>query len=67
MHMPAQDLQTIPVTWPFSVWGLDLVGPFKKAPGGYTHLLMVVDKFTQVDWGQTNRQARIIGSRRFLQ
>jgi hypothetical protein len=26
-HLPAQALQTIPITWPFSVWGLDLVGP----------------------------------------
>jgi hypothetical protein len=26
-HLPAQTLQTIPITWPFSVWGLDLVGP----------------------------------------
>jgi hypothetical protein len=24
---PAQALQTIPITWSFAVWGLDLVGP----------------------------------------
>jgi transposase-like protein len=29
------------------VWGLDLVRPFKKAPGGHTHLLVVIDKFTK--------------------
>ena len=29
------------------VWGLDMVGPLKKAPGGFTHLLMMVDKFTK--------------------
>ena len=34
----------IPITWPFAVWGLDLVGPFKKAPGGFTHLLVIIDK-----------------------
>ncbi|XP_039834486.1 uncharacterized protein LOC120695262 [Panicum virgatum] len=27
MHLPAHALQTIPITWPFAVWGLDLVGP----------------------------------------
>lgn len=27
--------------------GLDLVGPFKKAPEGFTHLLMVIDMFTK--------------------
>ena len=37
----------IPITWPFVVWGLDLVGPLKKAPGCYTHLLVTVDKFTK--------------------
>jgi len=37
----------IPITWPFVVWGLDLVGPLKRAPGGYTHLLVTVDKFTK--------------------
>ena len=29
------------------VWGLDLVGPIKRAPEGYTHLLVTVDKFTK--------------------
>src|SRR3954470_11717956 len=28
-HVPAQELRMIPVTWPFIVWGLDIVGPFK--------------------------------------
>ena len=37
----------IPITWPFMVWGLDLVGPLKKAPVGYTHLLVTIDKFTK--------------------
>jgi ribonuclease HI len=32
-HLPAQALQTIPITWLFAVWGLDLVGPLQKAPG----------------------------------
>jgi hypothetical protein len=30
-HLPAQQLQTIPVTWPFACWGWDMIGPFKKA------------------------------------
>jgi hypothetical protein len=42
-HLPAQALQTIPITWSFAVWGLDLVGPLQKAPGGYTHLLVTLD------------------------
>ena len=35
-HLPAQQLQTIPIAWPFACWGLDMIGPFKKAQGGYT-------------------------------
>jgi transposase InsO family protein len=46
-HLPAQALQTIPITWSFDVWGLDLVGPLQKAPGGYTHLLVAIDKFSK--------------------
>jgi ribonuclease HI len=46
-HLPAQALQTIPITWPFAVWGLDLVGPLQKAPGGFSHLLVAIDKFSK--------------------
>jgi transposase InsO family protein len=27
--------------------GLDIVGPLRKAPGGYTHLLVAIDKFSK--------------------
>jgi transposase InsO family protein len=33
--------------WTFAVWGLDIIGPLRKAPGGYTHLLVTVDKFSK--------------------
>jgi hypothetical protein len=50
-------MQTIPITWPFSTSGLDLVGPFKKAKGGFTHIFIVVDKFTK--WIKTKLAASI--------
>jgi transposase InsO family protein len=46
-HLPAQALQIIPITWPFAVWGLDLVDPLQKASGGFTHLLVAIDKFSK--------------------
>lgn len=46
-HQPAAALKTIPITWPFAVWGIDMVGPFRTARGGMTHLLVAVDKFTK--------------------
>jgi transposase InsO family protein len=46
-NLPVHALQTIPVTWPFAVWGLDIAGPLQKAIEGYTHLLVAVDKFSK--------------------
>jgi hypothetical protein len=46
-NTPAVALKTIPLTWPFAVWGLDMVGPFKTVPEGLMHLLGAVDKFTK--------------------
>ena len=46
-HVPATELKTIPITWPFAVWGLDMVGPLRTASRGFTHLLVAVDKFTK--------------------
>jgi hypothetical protein len=37
----------IPVTWPFAVWGLDIVGPLRKALRGYTDQLVAIDKFSK--------------------
>jgi hypothetical protein len=46
-HVPAQELWMIPITWPFAVRGLDMVGPFKQSKDKKTHLLVAVDKFTK--------------------
>jgi hypothetical protein len=46
-NLPVHTLQTIPVTWPFAVWGLDIIGPSRKEPWGYTHLLVAIDKFSK--------------------
>jgi ribonuclease HI/transposase InsO family protein len=46
-RLPAQALQMIPITSLFAVWGLDLVGPLQKAPGGFSHLLVAIDKFSK--------------------
>jgi transposase InsO family protein len=46
-NLPVHALQTIPVTWPFALWGQDIVGPLRKAPRGYTHLLVAIEKFSK--------------------
>jgi hypothetical protein len=59
-HTLASALKTIPLTWLFAIWGLDMVGPFKIAPGGLTHLLVAVDKFTK--WIEAKPIKKLDGS-----
>jgi hypothetical protein len=46
-HILAQALRTIPPSWAFTCWGLDSVGPFKAAQGGYTDIFVAIEKFTK--------------------
>ena len=46
-HVPAHNLITIPPSWPFACWSLDMIGPLTVAPGGFNHVLVAVDKFTK--------------------
>jgi transposase InsO family protein len=47
IHTPAQALQMIPPSWPFPVWGVDILGPFPRAVDGYRFLFIAIDKFTK--------------------
>jgi hypothetical protein len=47
MHLPAQALQTISLTCPFAMWGLDMVRPLRNTLRGFTHLLVAIDKFSK--------------------
>ena len=46
-HKPASALKTIPLAWPFAIWGLDMVGPLRTGRSGFTHVRVAVDKFTK--------------------
>jgi hypothetical protein len=46
-HIPAHSLITIPPSWPFACWSLHMTGPFTTAPGGFTHVLVAINKFTK--------------------
>jgi hypothetical protein len=59
-HTTAMALKTIPLNWPFAVWGLDMVGPFKTVPEGLTHLLVAMDKFT--NWIEAKPIKKLDGS-----
>jgi transposase InsO family protein len=46
-HVSSHQLHTIPITWSFSTWRMDLVGPFKKAKGGFTDIFVTMYKITK--------------------
>jgi ribonuclease HI len=47
IHTLAQALQMIPPSRPFAIWGVDILGPFPRAVGGYRFLFVAIDKFTK--------------------
>jgi hypothetical protein len=47
IHVPAHEIQTIPASWPFAYWGLDMIGPFKPAPGNFQCVFVLIDKFSK--------------------
>ncbi|KAI9083290.1 hypothetical protein K1719_034822 [Acacia pycnantha] len=44
---PPSDLECISASWPFYKWGMDLLGPFKTAPGQLRWLIVAIDYFTK--------------------
>jgi hypothetical protein len=53
----AQMLQMIPPSWPFAVWGLDIVGPFPHAIGGFRFLYVAINKLTK--WSEATLVVKI--------
>jgi hypothetical protein len=47
IHIPAHEIQTIPASWAFACWGLDMIGPFKPAPVNFKCVFMLIDKFSK--------------------
>ena len=59
-------MQTIPLSWPFKVWGLDILGPFPKAPGGYEFLFVAIDKFTKWPEAEPVRKVTAAAAVKFI-
>jgi transposase InsO family protein len=57
IHASVQMLQMIPPSWPFGVWGLDILGPFPRAVREYRYLYVAIDKFTK--WPEATRVVKI--------
>ena len=57
MHQPGEVLNPLSSPWPFTQWGLDIVGHFPKATGNKRYLLVGTDYFTK--WVETEPLANI--------
>ena len=51
IHQPGRILNPLANPWPFTQWGLDIIGPFPKATGNKRYLLVGTDYFTK--WVET--------------
>ena len=47
IHQPGGVLNPLFSLWPFTQWGLDIVGPFSKAIGNRRWLIVGTDYFTK--------------------
>ncbi|XP_074277703.1 uncharacterized protein LOC141601329 [Silene latifolia] len=44
-YQPAEPLHPVISPWPFMKWGMDIMGPFPKAPGNKVYMLAMTDYF----------------------
>ena len=57
MHQPGGVLNPLSSPWPFTQWGLDIVGPFPKASRNKRYMLVDTDYFTK--WVEVEPLANI--------
>ncbi|XP_071927641.1 uncharacterized protein [Coffea arabica] len=55
-HAPTQELIPLSSPWPFFQWGIDLLGPFPRAPGGCEHLHSLSIRRTKDSRSDNGRQ-----------
>ncbi|KAK8649492.1 hypothetical protein V6N13_130221 [Hibiscus sabdariffa] len=61
LHTPPQPLHVMTSPWPFSTWGMDVIGPiFPKASNGHRFIFVIIDYFTK--WVEPASFANVIES-----
>nr|CAN76409.1 hypothetical protein VITISV_016043 [Vitis vinifera] len=57
IHVPPSELHALTFPWPFSIWGIDVIGKISpKSSSGHEYILVVVDYFTK--WLEATSYAR---------
>ena len=61
MHAPPSPLHVMVSPWPFSMWGMDVIGPISpKASNGHRFIFVVIDCFTK--WVEAASYANVTKS-----
>ena len=60
-HAPSEDLHCLTSPWPFTQWGLDVLGPLPVASGQRKQILMGCDYFTK--WVEAEALSQVTGKR----
>ena len=66
IHQPGGVFNPLSSHWPFTQWGLDIVGPFPKAAGNKRYLLVGTDYFTKWDEAEPLANIRDVDAMTFI-
>ena len=66
IHQLGGVLNPLSSSWPFTQWGLDIVGPFPKAVGNKKYLLVCTDYFTKWVEAEPLANIRDVDVKRFI-
>ena len=67
-HAPTTQLHPFSAPWPFSMWGMDVMGPINpKASNGHRFILVAIDYFTKWIEAQSFREVTTNNVIRFVQ
>ena len=62
IHAPLSELHASTSPWPFSVWGIDIIGKISpKSSSGHEFILVTIDYFTK--WVEAASYARLTSAR----
>ena len=62
IHVPPSELLELTSPWPFSVWGIDIIGKISlKSSSGHEFILVAIDHFTK--WVEATSYAKLNAAR----
>ena len=62
IHVPPSELHALTSPWPFSVWGIDIIGKISpKSSNGQEYILVAIDYFTK--WVQAASYVRLTAAK----